>query len=279
VAESLRIYEELQEYAPDYSEIHFNLGVVHFVLAQEKKRLLAKASAQERTTLAEEIARHDEVSLKEFQIAARMANKEQIRLMYAKKLVMAQKYEEAKKVYEYLLTLSPNELDYVRSLALICDQTSDYEGALKYYTRIFHADPTNESVSARLEWYYQKLDKKEDFEKFLKSAVEATPLDQAMRIRLIDLYLKRNDRENIRRHLSILTRLPDFSNRQNEPPQYRQNQMYKLVRAAREVQDPDAEEFFLKKCIQVDAGSSIGKTCIQLLKQIPEKKETLNVKQ
>ncbi|MBN1900704.1 tetratricopeptide repeat protein [Candidatus Sumerlaeota bacterium] len=279
VEESLKTYEELQKYAPDYSEIHFNLGVVHTVLAQQKKRLLVNATGKSREHLGKEITRHDELSLKEFQIAARMANKEQIRLMYAKKLVMAQKYEDAKKTYEYLLTLSPDNLEYIQSLAVICDHLKDYEDSLKYYTKLFRADPTNDSISSRIEWYYQKLDKKEEFEKFLITAIEATPLDHAPRIRLIDLYLKKNDKENVRRQLTILTRLSDFSIRKTESAQYNQRQLYQLVQAARAVQLPEAERYFLEKCLQADAGSSIGKTCIQLLKNFPKDTKTPGAKQ
>lgn len=269
VEASLRTYEELQKYAPDYSEIHFNLGVVHSVLAQEKKRLLANLSAQRRSQILEEITRHDEISLKEFQIAARMAKKEQIRLMYAKKLIMSQKYEEAGKVYEYLLTLSPDNLEYIRSLAMICEQIKDYEGTLKYYTRLFHADPTNDTISSRIEYYYQKSDKQEEFEKFLTEAIEATPLDPTTRIRLINLYLKRNDREKVRNQLTILTRLSDFSPRFSKTPKHLQNQLYQLAVIARDVRHLEAESYFLKKCIQADSGSSIGKTCAQLLKKLP----------
>jgi len=79
VEKSLKTYLALQKYSPDYAEVHFNLGVVYSTLA-ENAHNRAAAAANMRN------------ALREFKIAARMSNKEQIQKMYRKTIEEAKKY-------------------------------------------------------------------------------------------------------------------------------------------------------------------------------------------
>lgn len=70
---SLKTYRKLQRYSPDYSEVHYNLGIVLSLLAEK---------AQDQT----QAAKHREEALREFKIAARMSTKESIQEMYRRKI-------------------------------------------------------------------------------------------------------------------------------------------------------------------------------------------------
>jgi len=267
VENSLNTYLELRKYAPDYSEIHFNLGVVYAVLSRQK-RVKAMKNKKVNQPLLKEAKEFDDTSLKEFRIAAKMSNKHQVQGMYGKKLLLAAKYKEAKKVFEFLLSLSPDELEYIRTLAMICDRTRDEEAALKYYTRLFHIDPTNDAYFNRLEGAYRKSGDEEKFESFLKEAVGANPLDPLPRLRLLQLYIKNNDAENIKKQLTVFTALPNLDKRLSRDPVQRQSQLYELSQAARGVNLEKEERFFLKKCLALDSGTSIGKSCQTRLREI-----------
>ena len=265
---SFKTYMDLQKYAPDYSEIHFNLGVVYTSMAQDIKSQAIKSQADARKELLDKAAQYDQLSLKEFKIAARMCNKAQVQSMYGKKLLSTQKYEDARKVYEFLRTLDAEDLEYVRILAFINDQLEDKQGALKYYTILYHADPTNDSVAARIEKIYQDLNRGEDFGRFLVESVGVNILDPRPRVRLLDLYVKNKDMENARKQMTALTRIPDISTTISQSPRNRQSQLYDLAVTAGNIEDKQAEIYFLKKCLQMDASTSIGKTCSEILKKI-----------
>jgi len=265
---SLKTYIDLQKYAPDYSEIHFNLGVVNSLIAQEVKNKALKSEGAKRKELLDKATQMDEVSLKEFKIAARMSNKAQIQSTYGKKLLVSQKYGDAKKVYEFLRKLEPEDLDYVRTLAFINDQLEDEGESLKYYTILFQADPTNDAVATRIEKIYQNLNRAEDYEKFIMESVNVNILDPRPRSRLLDLYIKKKDRENSRKQLTALTRIPDISTTISQYPRYRQSLLYDLAITAGNVEYKEAEVYFLKKCLQIDAGTSIGKACSEILHKI-----------
>ena len=268
VENSLKTYMDLQKYAPDYSEIHFNLGVVYAVQSQEIKSQAIKSQGDTRKELLEKAAQYDQLSLKEFKIAARMCNKAQVQSMYGKKLLATQKYEDARKVYEFLRTLDPEDLEYVRTLAFINDQLEDKEGAVKYYTILYHADPTSDGVATRIEQIYQDLNRGEDFGRFLAESVAVNILDPRPRIRLLELYVKKMDLENARKQLIALTRIPDISTTISLYPRSRQSRLYDLALTARNMEEREAEIYFLKKCLQMDAATSIGRTCSETLKKI-----------
>ncbi len=268
IENSLKTYHELQRYAPDYSEIHYNLGVINSELAHRTKMQVAKTPGKEKEALLKKAEKFQTTALIEFEIAGKMSNKPQVQQTLGRMLTFARKYKMARKVYEFLHKLEPSDLSHVGKLARLCDQIGDADAALQYYMILFRADPTNEFFSLRIEKHYRDLNRPDEFEAFLKESISVNPLDPLPRLSLIDLYAKKNDHQNARRQLHILTRLPELVRGIGHSPAQRQSRLYKLAVTARKLRDRQSERYFLKKSLQVDAATSIGKTCRRLLKEI-----------
>jgi len=79
---AIKTYKELQRYAPDYSQVHYNLGVLHWALGQKTK---------DRTIAW----KHWEEVLRELKIAAHMSNEEYVQDIY-RKFVEADKQFQGK---------------------------------------------------------------------------------------------------------------------------------------------------------------------------------------
>lgn len=275
---SLKTYHELQKYAPDYSEIHFNLGVVNDSLAQKKKNQALKETSQDsrdienenspKAILLREAENHSRVSLEEFKIAARMSNKEAVQDMYGKKLIMAGDYAGARRIYLKLFQMNPQNLEYKQAMAFLAEKIGDSEEALVYLKKLFETDPTNEHYSNRIETHYSNLNRPEDYEKFLLEYVSVNPLDPQPRMKLLELYTRRKDREKIQTQIKVISRLPELTQRLARQPYTQQTLLWRLSVTARDVEDLEAEKFFLNKCLQLDETSSAGKSSAKRLKEI-----------
>jgi tetratricopeptide (TPR) repeat protein len=259
---ALKIYLEIGKYAPDYSEIHYNLGAVYDAGAG---RLREKASSlgntPERQELLTRIDEIDALSLRELKIAARMSNASQVQSAYARKLFQLQKFPEADKVYEFLLKMKPEEQSYLQWLAVSADRQNNIETALKYYTRMFEIDPLNDLIFNRIEQLYKILDQPRGLEAFLLKSLETNPLNLKLRLRLLELYIREKEMEKARKQLTILTRIPEISRMISYYPEKRQEGLLKLAQKAESLEHREAEIFFLKQCLDLDASTSIGKAC------------------
>jgi O-antigen ligase/polysaccharide polymerase Wzy-like membrane protein/tetratricopeptide repeat protein len=128
IENSVKAYRELQKFAPDYSEIHFNLGIVSSAIARNYSRDLMEANSKEkREEITGMIKEMEDQSLREFKIAAKMSNKSLPREMYARRLSVAKKYDEAIKVYQFLHKIEPGNNQYLNYLAWLEDKTDPDE--------------------------------------------------------------------------------------------------------------------------------------------------------
>ena len=267
---TLATYHELQRYAPDYAEIHYNLGAMNDSLAEAKRREAASAPPEKRAELLEEAAALDVRSLHEFTIAARMSNKAQVQEALGMKLVKAQKYRKAVPVYEFLRTIEPHQMTHVQALAWLNERLGEDEKALDAYTVLFRADPTNDHVSGRVELYYRKLRTTAEYEQFLREFLRANPLDPKPRIRLVELHVRKDDKEALRAELKAMTRIPEIAARLGASPEQAQKSLWGLTLSARHIGEPGIEEHFLRQCLQADAGTSIGRAARVRLKEMAE---------
>lgn len=70
---ALKTYRKLQEYSPDYAEIHYNLGILHDSIAQKMNDQIQAEN-------------HRADALREFEISVRLSNNESIKQIYTQKL-------------------------------------------------------------------------------------------------------------------------------------------------------------------------------------------------
>lgn len=270
---ALATYHDLQVFAPDYSQVHFNLGIINSAMSQRKKILAMRENGSsqpgentQRAMLLREAERLDEVALEEFKIAAKMSNMETEQDMYGKKLIQKGKYVEALKIYKFLNSKSPQNFEYLQVLAKLSEKLNHYEDALKYNTRLFQTDPTNETYSSQIEMLYHTLNRPEDYEKFLLEFVSVNPLDPQPRVKLVELYERKKETEKIKKQLAILTRLPEIATRLAHQPYQQQSQLFRLATISGNLKEQKTEKYFLQKCLQVDEASSFGKSCVRRLK-------------
>lgn len=268
IENSLKTYERLQKYAPDYSEVHFNLGVVSSSLAQLRREQASRASGEEKTRLLNESEKFEEKALNEFQIAAEMSNKPAVQEMYGRKLIMMRNFEEAREVFRYLIELQPGNRLHIRTMAWLCDQLDDKESALKYFKEIFKSDPTNEYYARRVEELLQELERQDEYRDFLIEFVEINPLDPAPRMRLIELYVREDDMKGLEDQLKALSRLPDLIVNIGRTPSEQQERLWGLALAAQKTGDLSLEKIFLEKTLNIDRSTSIGISAQKRLKQL-----------
>lgn len=274
---ALATYHDLQVFAPDYSQVHFNLGMINSAMSQRKNNLAMRENGSsqpgentQRAMLLREAESLDEVALEEFKIAAKMSNMDTEQDWYGKKLIQKGKYVDALKVYQFLNSKSPQNFEYLQALAYLSEKLNHYEDALKYNTRLFQTDPTNETYSSQIEMLYHALNRPEDYEKFLLEFVSVNPLDPLPRVKLVELYERKKETERLKQQLAILTRLPELATRLAHQPYQQQSQLFRLATISRNLKEQKTEKYFLQKCLQVDEASSFGKSCVRRLKGMAE---------
>ncbi|MBN1900702.1 tetratricopeptide repeat protein [Candidatus Sumerlaeota bacterium] len=267
---ALKTYLEIRKFAPDYSEIHYNLGVVYYTISNQLRQKADNAhDMEEKEKILSRVDEFAALALRELKIAVRMSNSTQIQSNYAKILFQLRKYPEADKVFESLLEREPEETSHLQWLAVSADRQNNPQKALEYYRKMFQIDPLNDAIFNRIEQLYQTLNKPEGFEEFLLEALKTNPLNLKLRIRLLEAYLRKKDMENARRQLTILTRIPDISRMISSDPPKRQEGLFDLARKATKADHREASLFFLQKCCDLDPATSLGKTCRNLLNAIP----------
>ncbi|MCX7000917.1 MAG: tetratricopeptide repeat protein [Candidatus Sumerlaeota bacterium] len=77
---ALKTYQELQKYSPDYSQVHFNLGIEHWTLAH---------NAKDRTVAG----KLGEEALRELKIAAHMSSEESVQDVYHKCMEASKQFQ------------------------------------------------------------------------------------------------------------------------------------------------------------------------------------------
>jgi tetratricopeptide (TPR) repeat protein len=203
---ALETYYDLARYAPDYSEIHYNFGVVHASLADRKGRKLqaGNLSEEEQMRLREEIGDHKEAALEEFETASRMSNKPHIKytvaMVYKQYGMLEKAFEIYKNMRNYKVKFfdeSITEEDLKRiyqkseiEAARLAMALGKYEYAEEAYRDIYSKYPGEEEYFRGLETIYNKYGKREKLYDLLKEALSYNPLDPVPRMHLARAYLE-----------------------------------------------------------------------------------------
>jgi tetratricopeptide (TPR) repeat protein len=106
--------------------------------------------------------------------------------------------DEAKKLVDEALKLSPDNLGTLHASALIADHDKQYEVAEKAYKRILEVQPLNfRAIQNLSELYYYKLGKPAKAKELLKATLKQNPPDQEKKVfvealRNLDDLVKKN---------------------------------------------------------------------------------------
>jgi putative inorganic carbon (HCO3(-)) transporter len=203
---AFKTYQDLARYAPDYSEIHYNLGVVHSSLADQDTRKLraGNLTPQEKEKLQQEIEQHRSLALKEFETASAMSNKPNVKytmaMMYKEYNMLEKAFELYKNMRQYTIKFEDEFLTFedlariyresevqAAQLALILGK---FDYAEKAYRELYSKYPGNDEYLRALTTIYSKLNEREKLYKLLREAVSYNPLDPTARIQLTRAYLE-----------------------------------------------------------------------------------------
>lgn len=137
--EALQIYLKLMEYAPDYAEIHFNMGVLNLRLAQiaeQKLRKLPPNAADERKRLEAEQKTFEEARIKFFKLMRDMSIKPTVFLQLASSYLQASMFEQAQQVFREGLNLY--EEKKAKEALKPINERKGYDGDLEIFAKGYH---------------------------------------------------------------------------------------------------------------------------------------------
>jgi O-antigen ligase/tetratricopeptide (TPR) repeat protein len=199
IESALKAYTNLQKYAPDYSEIHYNLGVIHFNKAAQY------LSSKQVTANEKQLAGNElELSLKSFKQAAEQSNKISIHYYYgttARQLgkILGADTPEGKEAYNMAGEILENianlptstviqekgqvetetELRYDAAiLASDCyEKAANFTAAAVAYTQSLENNPTSLKSLQQIIRLYSKAEEPEKALELLNSVLEKNPVN------------------------------------------------------------------------------------------------------
>lgn len=235
--EALATYRRLQKLAPDYAEIHYNLGVL---LIRDGKW---------------------EEALEEMKEAARQSRKDQTRLMAGDVFFRNGRLEEAQKYYLDVLSVDPKNKSAKYNLAQACRLLKQTKEAEKYLLELYKEHPEEETFINELISLYRRENKLVELENFMNRVVNDNPLSSKVRMLLLELLYEQGKITEALKHGIVLDKL-NFSE---------QKFYYLMARIYEQLGESGKMQEFLLKTLAKDNNTSEGKTAAELLMQfLPE---------
>ena len=215
---SLNLYKDLMRYAPHYSEVHYNLGVINYVMASEKqKKLNAAKDAAAKKALREEIWKYLEASQNEYATAARMSKKVSVQYAYAENLAYNASYTDdpqktkelrnmAAEIYHQIpglkLTLATQEEGQrkkesalqekaMRKAPDFFEAVKEWEKAAEACMRIYHKEPGNNKMLKRAVDNFRRAKDIKGARSALESALSRNTLNFEARNLLANVMLEK----------------------------------------------------------------------------------------
>lgn len=209
-------YEDLMRYAPDYSEVHYNFGVINRILSSDLQReALQIADAAERKKRVDRAYELIEASREQFALAAKMCNKISVQYQYAQALresaAVAKTPEdrlkltrEAAAVYDRirglaftLATQEENQLETeeqqkeaaARMAPLLFEEIGDYARAADAYRALFRLVPGKTEYMGKAVEMFTKAGQMDEAKDTLERALTRSPLNFEARNALAELLM------------------------------------------------------------------------------------------
>lgn len=195
VQAALATYERLRRRAPDYAEIHYNLGIMNYQLSEmrraERKRVPAENVAR-RAELEKEIVELEARSRAFYEVMGRMSEKDDVLLNQGIAYQQAGLLEEAKAVFERAMRLYPDDHRFGEWARLTAEGMGDRAGevaALEHLYRIHPAESTIYLFPAMKMADDADLD--EAFLRLVALGDERNPIDPRLFVRLVLFHERR----------------------------------------------------------------------------------------
>lgn len=181
LASAKAAYEDLYEYAPDYAEIHYNLGVVNYRLGRltDKRIETAKATGNpaEVTKLESERDEYNRLSRKFFERMKAMSDKPEVFLNLGDTYLQGGQFDEAQKILGEAMDRYPDDARFVRSFYIASLRMEDPAGQIKGMMGQWKLTPGNrQNLYVALKLAIEK-NQTELFAEAAKAALERNPVD------------------------------------------------------------------------------------------------------
>jgi tetratricopeptide (TPR) repeat protein len=235
--EAYEVYKTLQKYAPDYAEIHYNLGIIYLKQGRVKE------------------------ALDDIREATRESEKEITRRIGGDIFYQHGLYEEARGYYLDALKQNPKNVRAREQLVVIGQKLDRLDESERYLLELFDEFPEKDAYLYSIVKLYKMEKAWDKLEVFLKKAIENNPLALDLRIYLMFHYYDRGNYKETVHQGMILDKLN--ANRQDV--------YYLLARALEKTGEKDLAIQYLEKTVAMDGKTSEGKTALLQLRLLREK--------
>jgi tetratricopeptide (TPR) repeat protein len=274
---SLEVYFALQRYAPHYSEIHYNLGVIHRMVSDLFiEKMNSETDARRREDLRKESEQHLMRSLEEYAIAAKMSNKISVQFSHAAALEEVARtlagrepestlryYRQAAQVYDQIrdlpLTVATQEENQIkreeglrdsaiRRAPMLYERVGDWGDAARAYREVFRLEPGNTVYMRKAVECYLKANDPAEAKGVLERALSRSALNFEARDVLAGLLAKQTDRESLEqawKHSQVL-RILDRQFPNEIPVGIRTGNLQRLADLAKALGDEQRGAMYLK---------------------------------
>lgn len=141
---SFEAYNTLAGYAPDYAEIHYNLGIIHYRLSTYLSARIARidpAQVDTREALELERTSHDESSLHHFERMGLLSNKSEVISNLGETYLKLGQNELAFETYKKGLELYPEKAIFARQYYKVCGLLENPEGQIDGLVALWRIQP------------------------------------------------------------------------------------------------------------------------------------------
>lgn len=274
---SLAVYFDLQRYAPHYSEIHFNLGVINRMVADRRiEQMNAETDPQRREALRKESHQFLLKSIEEYALAAKMSNKISVQFSHAAGLeeyaraIAAQEPENARQYYRQAahiydrirdlpLTVATQEQNQaqreeglrdsaIRRAPILFERNGDWADAARAYREVFRLEPGNTVYMRKAVECYVKANELAEAKGVLERALTRSALNFEARDVLAGLLARQTDRQSLQeawKHSHIL-RILDRQFPKEIPESIRTANLQRLAELAKALGDEYRGDVYLK---------------------------------
>lgn len=190
-------YEQLYQYAPDYAEIHYNLGVVNYRLGRltDKRIEIAKAAgnSEELEKLEAQRDEYNSQSQKFFERMKAMSDKPEVFLNLGDTYLQGGQFDEAQKILGEAMERYPDDARFVRSYYMASLRREDPAGQIRGMMGQWRLTPGNRqnlyiALKLALEQNETQL-----FAESVAAALERNPVDPIVHESIAREAQKRND--------------------------------------------------------------------------------------
>lgn len=146
---SFKAYDTLASYAPDYAEVHYNLGIIHYRLGGQLRAQISSldpADAEAREKLDQEVAAHDVKSLEHFERMGQLSNKSEVLSNLGETYLKLGQNELAYKTYKKGLALYPEKAIFARQYYKVCGLLENPEGQIDGLVALWRIQPGNGAI-------------------------------------------------------------------------------------------------------------------------------------